>query len=137
MSAALAVQKALRARLIASPSIVGLVPAAAILDRNQRPAPSPSIVLGEAQEIDEGADLGRRLLRVFSTLHIWKREPSLEGVTVICALIRMSIRAGRLQLGEGLHCVDVRSASMRTLRDPDGETSHGVVTIETLVEEVE
>lgn len=135
MSAALALQKALRARLVATPSLTALVPAEAILDRNQRPAPSPSIVLGEAQVVDEGSDLGRRQLRIFHTVHVWKREPSLEGVTAICALIRMGVHSDRLALGLGLHCADARVSSMRTLRDPDGETSHGIVTVEALVEE--
>lgn len=135
MSAALALQRALRSRLVATPAVTALVPATAILDRNQRPAPSPSIVLGEAQEVDEESDLMRRRVRVYHTAHVWKREPSLEGVTAICGAIRAAVHAGRLLLETGLHCADVRVSGMRTMRDPDGETSHGVVTIEAIVEE--
>ncbi|WP_035026600.1 DUF3168 domain-containing protein [Gemmobacter nectariphilus] len=131
-----AVQVAIRARLVATPAVVALVPAASILDRNQRPAPSPSIVLGESQAVDEGDSIARNRARVYHTLHVWKREPSLEGVKVICAAIRMAIHAGRLDLGAGFHCADVRVSSMRQMRDPDGETSHGVVTVEALVEEL-
>lgn len=136
MSAALALQRALRGRLAATPAVTTLVPAASILDRHQRPAPSPGIILGEAQEVDEGADLQRRQLRVHHTIHVWKREPSLEGVTLIMAEVRRALLGGRLLLGVGLHLADLRVTGTRAMRDPDGETSHGVVTVEALVQEV-
>lgn len=132
----LAVQVAIRARLMATPAVTSLVPAASILDVNQRPSPSPSIMLGESQAVDEGTSLRRAHVRVYHTIHVWKQEPSLEGVKVICAAIRAAIHAGRLDLGPGLHCADALVSSMRQMRDPDGETSHGVVTVEVLVCEV-
>lgn len=136
MSAALALQKALRARLVTAPAVTSLVPAAAILDRNQRPAPSPSIVLGEAQELDEGNSLARLQTRIFHTIHVWKREPSLEGVTAIGWAIRKAVNEARFDLGAGFHCASVWVSSLRALRDPDGETSHGVIVVEAIIEEV-
>lgn len=135
MSAALALQRALRGRLTTAPAVAALVPASAVLDRHERPAPSPSIILGEAQELDAESDLQRRQLRVFHTVHVWKREPSLEGVTMIMGAMRQALHDGRLTLGDGLHLVDLRVAGCRALRDPDGETSHGVVTVEALIQE--
>lgn len=131
-----AVQVAIRNRLVATAAVTALVPAASILDVNQRPSPSPSIILGESQAVDEGTSLRRAHVRVYHTIHVWKREPSLEGVKIICAAIRKAIHAGRLDLGTGLHCADALVSSMRQMRDPDGETSHGVVTVEVLVAEV-
>ncbi len=131
-----AVQVAIRIRLAATAAVTSLVPAASILDTNQRPAPSPAILLGESQAVDEGTSLRRAHVRVFHTVHVWKREVSLEGVKLICAAIRKAIHAGRLDLGAGLHCADARVSSMRQIRDPDGETSHGVVVIEVLVAEM-
>lgn len=136
MSADLALQVALRGRLVSTPAVTALVPAASILDRHQRPAPSPSIILGETQEVDEGTSLERAHSRVYHTLHVWLREPSTEGVKAITAAIKSAVRAGRLDLGAGYHCADQLVSGMRHLRDPDGETSHGVVTIEALVVEV-
>ncbi len=136
MSAELVVHAALRARLIASPAVCALVPASAILDINQRPAPSPSIILGESQAVDEGDSILRTRLRIYHTAHVWKREASLEGVKRICGAIRSAVLVGRLDLGAGFHCADLRVSSMRQLRDGDGETSHGVVMIEALVHEV-
>lgn len=131
-----AVQVAIRNRLVATAAVTALVPASSILDTNQRPNPSPSIILGESQAVDEGTSLKRGHVRVHHTIHVWKREPSLEGVKVICAAILKAIHAGRLDLGPGLHCADALVSSMRQMRDPDGETSHGVVTVEVLVAEV-
>lgn len=135
MSAALVLQRALRARLIATPSVTGLVPAGSILDSHQRPAPDPSILLGEDQEVEDGG-LERRRVRVFATLHLWRREPSLEGVKAIAGAVRAALQAGRLVLEPGWSCADCAVAGARFLRDPDGETSHGVVTVSALLEEL-
>lgn len=132
MSGALAVQKAIRARLVATPAVVALVPASNILDRHSRPAPDPSIILGEDQEIDEG-NIARTRQRIHSTIHVWKKEPSLEGVKVIGGAIRTAIHSARLALDTGFHCGDCKVTASRFLRDPDGETSHGIITIETLI----
>ncbi|WP_258552000.1 hypothetical protein [Paracoccus versutus] len=43
------------------------------------------------------------------------------------------MHAARLTLAAPLHCADARVSSMRFLRDPDGEHSHGVVVVEVLV----
>jgi len=133
VSAALTLQKAIRARLVSTSAVTDLVPASAILDRNQRPAPSPSIILGEAQVLDEG-DIARKRSRVFHTIHVWKLEASLAGVTAINATIREALR-DRLSLDAGHHVADLYIADSRAMRDPDGETSHGVVTLEALIVE--
>lgn len=135
----LAVQKALRARLIGTAAVIALVPAQNILDRNQRPAPDPSIVLGEDQTIDAGADqlISRTLVRVYSTVHIWKREPSLAGVKTIAGAIRRAIgRVQPLDIDDpNFVCADCRIESTRFMRDSDGETSHGIVVVNSLIQE--
>lgn len=131
----LEVQKALRARLVSQQLVTDLVPAANILDTNQRPAPRPSIILGESQAVDEGTSLRRSHTRIYHTLHIWVREPSLERAKAIGGAVRTALMNGRLALPEGLHCADLLVASQRYLRDPDGEHSHGVVTLEILIAE--
>lgn len=135
MSIDLEVQKALRARFTTTAALMAMVPASHVLDTNQRPAPVPSIILGESQSVDEGTSLHRAHSRVYHTIHVWTREASLEQVKVICGEIRRSIGFGRLVLAAPLHCADLLVSSMRFLRDPDGEHAHGVVTVEVLVSE--
>lgn len=134
MSATLAVQKALLARLRAAPALVALVPTGNMLDRNARPAVDPAINIGEGQAVDAG-DIDRANLRVFLDLHLWRKETSTEGVKAIADAIRDAIREGRLALDAPFVCGDCRASMMRFLRDPDGESSHGILTIETLVGE--
>ncbi|EYD73612.1 hypothetical protein Rumeso_04733 [Rubellimicrobium mesophilum DSM 19309] len=83
-----------------------------------------------------GSSILRRRTRVWHTLHVWKTEPSLEGAKEICGVVEAALSAGRLDLGPNFHAIDSHVVSSRTMRDPDGETSHGVVTIEVLAEEV-
>lgn len=136
MTPELDVQKAIRDRLVGNQRVIDLVPATNILDTNQRPAPMPSIILGESQSVDEGTSIKRTHWRIYHTLHLWAREPSLERVKALAGAIRAEMRLGRLALSEGLHCTDLQVAGMRFLRDPDGEHSHGVVTLEILLSEV-
>lgn len=135
MSAAVAVQKALMARLSASPVVTILVPAANILDRNALPAPTPSIIMGEDQAVEEG-DIARRNQRVYCTVHVWKKEVGVGGAKAIAGAIRTAVHGNRFPQTDGFHFADCRVSSMRFLRDPDGETAHGIVTIEALVHEV-
>lgn len=137
MTPELALQKAVRARLAGTGALTSMVPASSILDRNERPAPSPSIVIGEGQSQDEGNSVSRTLTRVYLDLHIWKREPSTEGVKAIAGAIRKAIHVGpKLVLDAPFHCVDSYIEHVRFLRDRDGETSHAIVTVNALVQEV-
>jgi len=135
-SPALAVQKALRARLVAASAVTALVPAAHIVDRHQLPVLDPSIVLGEDQEVDpEFQTLRRGMVRVYSVLHLWKREPGLVGVKQIAGAIRKAIETGlKLNLDDpDFHAIDARVSEVRFLRDPDGETAHGIVTLDSIL----
>lgn len=134
MSADLAVQKAIRARLIGTAAVTNVVPASSILDVNQRPAPSPSIIIGEGMAM-EGDRIDRRDQRVILDLHVWKKEAGLTGVKAITGAIRAAVR-GKFPQTDGHRFGDCRVTRSRFLRDPDGETAHGVVTVEALVVEV-
>lgn len=135
MTPELALQKAVRQRVISTAEITALVPATSILDRNERPAPSPSIVIGEGQSMDEGNSIARTLTRVYLDLHIWKREPSTEGVKAIAGAIRSALKV-KITGDDTFHFADCYVQSARFLRDPDGETSHAVVTLNALVQEI-
>lgn len=136
MSADLELQKAILGRLTGTPAVISLVPAANILDRHERPAPVPSIILGETQVMDESVIDRRRRVRIYHDLHIWVREPSTEGAKRIAGAVQEAVRGPRLPLGAGYHCTIARVAQERALRDPNGQTSHVILTLEALVVEV-
>lgn len=136
MTPDLALQLAILERLTTSAGVIALVPSDHILDRNARPNPDPSIILGESQSVDEGY-IGRDMTRVYHTLHVWKKELSLTGVKKIAGEVRANLHnAPRLVLASGFHCADCSVSDIRFLRDPDGVTSHGVITVSALVQEV-
>lgn len=135
MSADLATQKAVRDRLVATLAVTALVPAASITDVNERPAPDPSIIIGEGQTL-EGNQIDRRDQRVILDLHVWKKEPGLKGVKAIAGAARAALHSLGLPPTAEHHFTDCRVSSMRFLRDPDGVTAHGIVTVETLVVEI-
>lgn len=136
MSAELALQKAIRARLTATADVTDNVPVGHILDRNERPNPRPSIVIGEGQSVDEGDSIARTLTRVYMDLHVWVEEPSTEISKRIAGAIRKAVQHGKFPSSDGFHFADCRVRGTRFLRDPDGKTSHAVVTIDALVQEV-
>ncbi|NSX90370.1 DUF3168 domain-containing protein [Agrobacterium tumefaciens] len=136
MTPELALQKAVRTRLVENSDLNSLVPAASILDRNERPNPRPSIVIGEGQSVDEGDSIARTLTRVYLDLHVWVEEPSTEISKRIAGAIRVAIKAEKLVALDGFNFADCRVRGSRFLRDPDGQTSHAIVTIDALVQEV-
>lgn len=135
MIAETALQTALRARLVASPSVVALVPADNIRERNNRPNPKPSIILGDGQSVDEGDTIARNRLRIYCDLHVWIEEKSTAGAKAVAGAIRTAMRS-KLSTSPGFHIVDARVESTRFLRDPDGLTSHAVITVNAIVEEI-
>lgn len=135
MSAELALQGAVRARLIGYAGVVALVPAANILDRNEKPNPRPSVVIGEGQSVDENDSISRNRIRVYLDLHVWTEEPSTEISKRIVGAIRTAMKV-RPVLSAGHQLADCRIRQARFLRDPDGRTAHAVVTIDALVVEV-
>ncbi|WP_185802974.1 DUF3168 domain-containing protein [Pontivivens nitratireducens] len=131
----LTLQKALRVVLAASEGVTDLVPAASILDRNQRPAPRPSIIMGET-DLRVLSSFDRSVWSVSHTLHVWTREPSTEQAKRILSAISQAVRSERPNLDAGYSLADWRIELVRALRDPDGETTHGVLTIMATVQEV-
>lgn len=134
MSAALAFQKVARTKLATDAAVTVLVPAANIFDTNSRPETWPRIVLGEDQELPADDVVGR-YTRLYSTLHVWNREPGLAEAKAIADAIRRALRGQLWTLGN-YRCIDCRFDGARFLRDPDGETAHGVVTFESVIEEL-
>jgi hypothetical protein len=129
----LAIQKALRARLIASPAVTALVPADAIFDRHGRPQRFPCIIIGEATSLYatpyESFHDG-----VTADLHLWTEEIGLTQVKEITGAVRAALR-GDWNV-EGFRCAFATVNSGRFIRDPDDEHSHGVLSISALLQEI-
>jgi hypothetical protein len=133
MSASLELQKAIRARLVATPAVIALVSAASIFDKNTRPEKFPTIILGEAQTVNEPITLSRSHVRIFADVHIWTNDDSLVDVKTITGTVEKAL-AAKLSV-EGFHVVDWSIRGARYMRDP-GAVGHAVLTVEALVNEL-
>jgi hypothetical protein len=129
----LALQTALRARLIASPAVTALVPAEHIFDGATRPEAFPSIIIGDGQVVLEGDQHPAwRNVTVYCDLHVWALEAGLATVKAIAGAvwdaIGTSLDVPGFLLSDGVHVTGIRF-----VRDPDGKAGHAVVSVEALI----
>lgn len=134
MEPSLALQKAIRARLVATSAVTALVPAANVLDKNSRPEVFPSINIGEGQTVP-GDGLARNRHTVFADLHVWQTEAGLAVNKAIVGAIRQAFGAPFYTI-DGHHVADLSITSAHFMRDPDGVHSHGIVSIEAQLVEI-
>jgi hypothetical protein len=134
MNAHLALQAALRAAFTTSAGVLALVPAANVLDRHLRPPPSPSVIIGEVDGGLDAGNVGRDRFEVFADVHVWVAELSSEGCKRILGELQRCLTLDpRPDLGGGLHLADWHVQRFRLLRDPSGDTSHGVMTVRAII----
>ena len=131
MEPSLALQLAIRARLVASSAVIALVPATSIRDANGIPSVFPCILLGEGQTVP-GGNIARTSHEVFADLHIWQKESSLAFSKSVAGAIRAALTDSRWNV-PGLHVADLHVTSSRFLRDPGGQHSHAVLSLSAIV----
>lgn len=131
----LALQKAIRGRLVASPDVLGLIPAGNIIDSSGRPELVPVLLLGEGQTVF------RRFNSIsYATIHGWISEPGLVqskqlGSAVVQALtFDAEIERSVLPL-DGFDCHDLAVTNLQYLRDPHASYSHCIVTVAGIMKE--
>ena len=131
----LALQKALRARLIASSDLTALVPAENVIDATDRPLRFPCIKLGEGSSVyaipsESYHDRGRL------TVHIWTQETGLMMAKEIAGAIVKAIRGPFPNTPDYRFFSVVSRGGGRFMRDPSGQHGHGVVEIEAVLQEI-
>lgn len=129
----LALQKAIRVRLMAADGVTALVPADAIIDRSGSPELERCILIGDGQ-----TSFGDRYRRFydesFADLHIWIKEPGLTTAKRIGGAIIDTLADKPFDF-DGFRCTGMLIGGSRYMRDPHGEYSHGIVTIRAIVRE--
>ncbi|HVA17799.1 MAG TPA: DUF3168 domain-containing protein [Candidatus Dormibacteraeota bacterium] len=133
MSASLAFQQAARGILVADSGVSALVPAANILDANFEPEAFPRVQIGEDLELPAD-DVVNRYTKLNSTFHIWTREPGLAVSKAIAGAVRKALVLTSWTQNDYV-CIRTMLVSVRYLRDPDGQTAHGVITFESLIQD--
>ncbi|CAN7336346.1 DUF3168 domain-containing protein [Bosea sp. LjRoot90] len=109
-----------------------------VLDHVPSDVTFPYIELGEFQIVDDGAQCHDGV-EVFITLHVWSRPeagvtpPGQVQVKTIAGAVRGSLHEAELALGDGWQFLEIAHQDTRYLKDPDGLTSHAVLTFRALV----
>ena len=131
----LPLQKVIRARLVASPDVLALIPAGNIVDTSGRPEIVPSILIGEGQTV-----LRRFNSTSYATIHGWIQEPGLLrskqlGSAIVGALsFDAEIERAVLHL-DGFDCHDLAVVNLQYLRDVQASYSHCIVTVAGIMKE--
>jgi Protein of unknown function (DUF3168) len=121
-------QKAIRARLVASADLMALIPADNVLDSTGRPELMPCVGIGDGQTVYRRFDS-----TTYATLHVWMQEPGLSGskaaAAAIVTALRVDAQIDGVLILDNFICHDLRVSGTQFLRDPHGSFSHGVVTV--------
>jgi hypothetical protein len=129
----LALQTAIRTRLISLPAITDLVPADHIRAGSTRPENFPAIMIADGTVEYLGRDYtAQRLARVFLDIHVWAIEAGLDTARTIGFAVCNALDAAPAIDGCS---IDDYSGVTRAVwpRDPDPEYGHGVLSIEALI----
>lgn len=92
----------------------------------------PYVELGEFQTLDDGAQCHDGM-EVFATLHVWSRGAGQVEAKTIAGTVRGALHEADLDLGAAWQFLEIAHQDTRYLKDPDGRTSHAVLTFRALV----
>lgn len=132
----LALQGAINTRLRSQVAAVS----GRVLDHVKPGVIFPYIEIGEFQTVDDGAQCHDGV-EVYVTLHVWSRPkdgatataPGQVEVKTIAGAVRGALHEAELDLGTDWQFLEIAHQDTRYLKDPDGLTSHAVLTFRALV----
>lgn len=95
----------------------------------------PYVSFGPDQEIGDHAECLEGSVEISAQIDVWSRKPGkVEAKTISGAIVRV-LNMADLSL-DGYRLVLLEHESSRHLDDPDGLTSHSVLTFKALIDEV-
>lgn len=122
------VQKAIFDALKATPAVAG----GNVFDIVPAGDPFPRVTIGEEQIVADGNSCGDGW-EVFADVHVWSRQVGFpEAKTIAAAAVQ---RVGAIASIAGYALVSVEFQGQRTLRDPDGLTSHIVCSFVFIIDQ--
>lgn len=127
---ALAVQKAYVARIKAQ--VTGV--SSRVFDRVPANVVFPFIQIGEIQTVEDGAEC-IDAKEVFVTLHVWSRAIGAVETRTINSALEEALHEWIPDLdADGFTAIEHMHRDTRTLLDPDGLTSHGILNFRLLID---
>ena len=105
-----------------------------VYDRAPQNVVFPFLQIGDIQTVEDGADCIDGT-EVFVTLHIWSRAIGAVESRQIAAMVRTALHEWLPNLiASGFRCVEHMHRDTRMVGDPDGITSHAVLTFRALID---
>ncbi|MET3925987.1 DUF3168 domain-containing protein [Devosia sp. 2618] len=133
MAPDIAIQIAIHDRLIGSPALTALVPAASIKDGGTRPDGFPCIRLADAQTVLVGTTARSRSVRVFIDLHCWTEKAGMMDARAVADEVRRALTEPLDAPGYDLWG-NFWVTGSRAVRDPK-DFGHVIVSVEAMMTE--
>jgi hypothetical protein len=131
----LALQAAILAALNGAPEVSALL-AGRVYDRVPAGAVFPYATIGDDQALPDHAECLEGSTEVIAIVHVWSRKVGKpESKTITGAIVR-ALNGASLSLDPDYRLVHIEHDGSRHLDDPDGLTSHSVITFRSLIDEV-
>ncbi|MDF1598291.1 DUF3168 domain-containing protein [Mesorhizobium sp. YIM 152430] len=128
----LALQTAIRAKLIGTAAVLQRVDADNIRSGSTRPDNTPTIIMANGSTSLHGHDYtSQRAAWVNLDLHIWTKDEGPDAAKEIAFLVQSALDK-RLPI-EGGYCDSFKVTRTVFPRDPDPAFGHGVLSVEALV----
>jgi hypothetical protein len=125
----LALQTAIRARLLDTPAVTALVAPEHIIEGPARPEHFPTVIFGGGQTVPAGRTGSWRQVQVYVDLHIWTLEGGTEGARAIANEIDRALVAPLDVPGFQLIDGNFSVTDTRFMRDPSELHGHGVLSV--------
>ena len=131
----LALQTAVRGRLLDTLAVTSLVEPAHIVEGWTRPGHFPTVLFGAAQTVPAGRSGSWRHVWVYLDLHVWTLEGGTEGARAIANAIDHALVAPLTVPGFQLIDGNFNVTDTRFMRDPSEAHGHGIVSVAALLGE--
>lgn len=128
----LALQTAIRARLLDTPAVLALVPADNIRAGSTRPDKTPAIIMSNGNTTLHGHDYtSQRAAWVYLDLHIWTLNEGEQRAKEIAFAVTQALDIALAV--EGGYCDEFKVTGAVFPRDPTPGYGHGVLSVEALI----
>lgn len=128
----LALQTAIRARLLATPALIAFVPAEHIRAGSTRPDKTPCIIMSDGQTVLHGHDYtSQRAAWVYLDIHVWTLDQGTAAAKEITFAVQSALDKPMTMAGASLDHFRVSRTTFP--RDPNPQYGHGVLSVEALV----
>lgn len=128
----LALQTAIRAKLLSTPAVLALVPETNIRAGSTRPDKTPAIIMSDGHTVLDGyCYTSQRTAWVYLDIHVWTLDAGEQAAKEIAFAATQALDTAMTL--DGAACDHFRVTGSIFPRDPDPKYGHGVLNVEALI----